>query len=49
MIHLFAIIAFALAAVFFAWNLRHGVWSWQFFMLLGLLLATVSGHEKWPW
>ena len=49
MIHLLAILAFALAVIFFAWNIKHGVWSWEFLMLWGFLLECVSGHEKWPW
>lgn len=49
MIHLLAIIAFALAVIFFAWHIVHGVWSWQFFMLWGFLLSTIAGHEKWPY
>lgn len=49
MIHLLAILAFALAVIFFALNIKNGVWSWQFLMLWGFLLECVSGHEKWPY
>jgi len=47
--HLAAIGAFILAVVFYGWNVKHGVWSWEFFMLWGFLLEAVSGHGKWPW
>ena len=49
MTHLLAIIAFALATIFYAWHLSHGVWAWPFFTLLGFLLESVSHHEKWPY
>ena len=48
MIHLLAIIAFILALIFFGWNIKHGVWSWQFFMLWGFLLECAAGHERLP-
>ena len=44
MVHLAAIISFALAVIFNAWNIHHGVWSWVLFMLLGLLLWCISGR-----
>ena len=49
MIHLLAIIALALAVIFFGFHLAHGVWSWEFLALWGLLLWCISGHEKWPY
>ena len=49
MTHLLAIIAFALSVIFYAWSIKHGVWSWQFFMLWGFLLEAVSSHDKWPY
>jgi hypothetical protein len=45
---LLAVIAFVMSVIFSAWSIHHGVWSWQFFMLWGLLLWCVSGHAKAP-
>lgn len=45
MVHLAAIISFALGVIFDAWNITHGVWDYKLFMLIGLLLWCVSG--KW--
>ena len=44
MLHLLAIIAFVLAVIFLAWGIAHGVWTWQLFGMLGLLLWCVSGR-----
>ena len=49
MTYLLGLIAFALAIVFYAWHLSHGVWAWPFFMLWGLFLVFLSGHPKWPY
>lgn len=49
MTHLLAIIAFALAVIFYAWSITHGVWTWEFFMLWGFLLEAISAHPKWPY
>ena len=49
MTHLLAIIAFALAVIFYAWSINHGVWTPIFLALWGLLLWCISGHPKWPY
>jgi hypothetical protein len=49
MLHLIAIIAFVLAVIFWAWNLVHGVWAWEMFMLLGLTFWCASEHPKNRW
>lgn len=48
MIRLLAIISFALAFIFYAWSIRHGVWTWILFMLGGFLLASISGSWDRP-
>jgi hypothetical protein len=40
-----AIISFALSVIFYAWTLSHGVWSWELFMLIGLLCLAISGKS----
>ena len=48
MTHLAAIIAFILGVIFYAWSISHGIWAWEFFMLLGLALWCISAHPKAP-
>jgi len=43
-VHLLAIISFALAVIFNAWNIHHGAWSWTLFTVIGLLLWCISGR-----
>jgi len=45
---LLAVILFAVAIIFKAWSIHHGVWDWQFLMLLALLSWCLSGHPKAP-
>lgn len=49
MTHLLAIIAFALAVIFYGWGISHGVWTYTFMALWGLLLMALSAHPKWPY
>lgn len=49
MTHLLAIIAFALAVIFYGWSIHHGIWTAEFMALWGLLLMALSAHEKWPY
>ena len=44
MFSLAAIIAFALSVIFYAWSVGHGVWTWQLFMLTGLLCVAISSR-----
>ena len=48
MIHLLAIVSLIISVIFYAFSVQHGVWSWILFMLIGLTLWCVSGHEKVP-
>ena len=45
MLHLAAIISFALSVIFYAWDISHGHWTYILLALLGLFLWCVSG--KW--
>lgn len=49
MIHLLAVISAALAVIFFAWHIAHGVWVPEFFFLCAFLLELIAHHEKWPY
>ena len=44
MVHLAAIISLALAVIFDAWRISHGIWDFRLFALLGLLLWCISGR-----
>lgn len=48
MTKLLAIISFILSLIFYAWSISHGIWTWQFFMILGLALDCLSDHPKVP-
>jgi hypothetical protein len=49
-VRLAAIISFAFALIFEAWSIKHGVFGWQLFMLLGLLLWCISSAwDRTPW
>lgn len=49
MVRLAAILCLLAAVIFYGWSIRHGVWTWQFFALWGLLLWCVSdSHPKVP-
>ena len=43
-----ALIAFALSLCFYAWGIRHGIWTWELLMLAGFVLKTLSEHPKAP-
>jgi hypothetical protein len=45
MVRLCAIISLALALIFEAWSISHGVFTWHLFAILGLLLWCIS--ESW--
>lgn len=50
MVHLAAVISFALAVIFAAWHVSHGVWTPEFLGLLGLLLWCISSSwDRTPW
>jgi hypothetical protein len=50
MVRLLAIIAFALAVIFDAWSITHGAFTWELFMLLGLLAWCISSAwDRTPW
>lgn len=45
---LLAVISFILSLCFYSWSVSHGVFTWEFFMLLGFVLKTLSEHAKAP-
>ena len=50
MVRLLAIVFFALAVVFDAWSVSHGVWTWHLLALLGLLAWCISSawdNHRW--
>jgi hypothetical protein len=44
-----AILSFALAIIFYAWNISHDVFTWTLFMLIGLFCWCISGASWPPW
>lgn len=48
MIHLLAIISFALAVIFYAWTITHGTITSELFMLIGMFLWCASDHPRVP-
>ena len=48
MTKLAAIVSFILSLCFYAWQIKHGVWSWELFMLTGFALEAISEHPKAP-
>jgi hypothetical protein len=49
MVRLAAIISFFMSLVCYGWSIKHGAWSWELFMLLGMFLWCVSGaHDRVP-
>ena len=51
MVRLFAILSLFLSFVFEAWTISHGVFTWNLFLVLGLLLWCVSENydRRPPW
>lgn len=50
MARLLAILSLFLSFVFVAWKFSHGTFTWQFFLILGLLLWCISeGWDYAPW
>jgi hypothetical protein len=45
MVRIAAIISLAIAVIFDAWQVKHGVWDDRLFALLGLLLWCIS--DRW--
>ena len=43
-----ALFAFILSLCFYAWNISHGIWAWELFMLAAFILKTLSEHPKAP-
>lgn len=48
MFHLAAIVLFILSVIFAAFSIAHGIWTYQFFMILALTCWCISGHAKAP-
>jgi hypothetical protein len=46
-IRLFAILSLFLSFVFEAWKFSHGVFTWDLFLILGLLLWCIS--DSWDY
>ena len=50
MVRLCAIISLFVSFMFYIWTIKHGVWTWTPFMILGLLLWCISeGWDHTPW
>lgn len=49
MLHLAAIIAAALALIFYGFHLSKGVWTPEFLFLWSFFLELCAHHEKWPY
>lgn len=49
MMRLIAIVAFALAVIFYAGGFGRGTFDWTLLMLIGLLCFAADDGSWWPW
>ena len=48
MTKILALVSFILSLCFYAWNVKQGVLSWEFFMLLGFVLNCAADDGRVP-